>query len=88
MTNLSIINDVWKLLKSNIDTSDVDAAAESLVNYLIEEDYSPSEIKQTFRGDKEIKSALDYFLEKPEDALFIEHVEDEEEELNSEDDYE
>lgn len=86
MSNLSIINDVWKLLKTNIETGDVDSAADALVTYLIEEDYSPSEIKQAFRGDKEVKVALEYFLETPEDSLV--EREDEEDEFPQEDEYE
>jgi len=68
--NISLINEIWKLLKSNIEAGDTDGAAETLVNYLVEEDYSPHEIKNTFRGDKEIKQALDFYLETPEDGLY------------------
>jgi hypothetical protein len=46
------------------------------VNYLIEEDYSAHEIKNTFRGDKEIKVALDFYLETPEDGLVHEYEDD------------
>lgn len=74
--SLTLINEIWKLLKPSIETGDTDEAAETLINYLIEEDYSPAEIKQTFRGDREIKEAVAFYLEKPEDGLFTEHVED------------
>lgn len=74
--SIGLIGEVWKLLKSSIETGDVDGAAETLVNYLVEEDYSAHEIKNTFRGDKDIKDALDFYLETPEDGLFFDHVED------------
>ena len=89
--SLALIKDVWKLLKTCIEAGDTDGAAELLVNYLVDEDYSPSEIKQTFRGDAFIKEAVDYFLEKPEDGLYVEAVDslDDYEELDfdHDDDY-
>ena len=74
--SLPLINEIWKLLKSSIEAGDTDGAAETLVNYLVEEDYSPAEIKQTFRGDKDIKDALDFFMETPEDGLIHEYEDD------------
>jgi hypothetical protein len=87
--SLALINEIWKTLKPSLDAGNVaDEAAETLVNYLIEEDYSPAEIKHTFRGDRDIKDALEFFMESPEDSLYHEtvddifdeyHIEDEEE---------
>ena len=69
--SLSLINEIWRLLKPSIETGDVDNAAESLVNFLVEEDYATTqEIKTSFRSDKEIKQALDYYLETPEDGHY------------------
>jgi len=67
--SLAVVNEIWKLLRGSIDSGDIDSAAEMLVNYLVEEDYSPTEIKQAFRGDTDIKKVLDYYLETPEDGL-------------------
>lgn len=74
--SLGLISEIWKVLKPSIEVGDTDDAAETLVNYLIEEDYSPAEIKQTFRNDKDIKDAVSFYLEKPEDGLFFDHAED------------
>ena len=75
--SLALINEIWKTLKPSLDAGNVsDEAAETLVNYLIEDDYSPAEIKNTFRGDKDIKEALEFFLESPDDGLYHEHEED------------
>jgi hypothetical protein len=74
--SLSLINEIWKVLKPSIEVGDTSEAAETLVNYLVEEDYSPAEIKQIFRSDKDIKDAVSFYLEKPEDGLFFDHVED------------
>ncbi len=83
--SLNLINEIWKLLKPSIETGDTDSAAETLVTYLIEEEFSPAEIKQMFRGDKEMKEALDFYLETPEDGLY--HEDDEEDYIDDYDDY-
>ena len=67
--SIGLIGEVWKLLKSNIEAGDIDGAAETLVNYLVEEDYSAHEIKNAFRGDKEIKEALDFYLDTPDAGM-------------------
>lgn len=75
--SLSLINEVWKLLKPSIESGDTDGAAETLVNYLVEEAIaSAHEIKSAFRGDKDIKDALDFYLETPEDGLVHEYDDD------------
>lgn len=86
--SLQLINEIWKVLKPSIEVGDTDAAAETLVTYLVEEEYSPAEIKQVFRSDSEIKEAVSFYLEKPEDGLFFDRSEDpyEEEYYDDEDD--
>ena len=75
--SLALISEIWKILKPRLDAGNVaDDAAETLVNYLIEEDFSPAEIKHTFRGDKDIKDALEFFLESPDDGLYHEEIDD------------
>jgi hypothetical protein len=75
--SLSTINEIWKLLKPSIEAGDTDGAAETLVHYLIEEEVaSAHEIKAAFRGDKDIKDALEFFIETPEDSNFYESKDD------------
>jgi hypothetical protein len=74
--SLHLVNEIWKVLKPSIEAGDMNGAAETLVNYLVDEDYSPNEIKQVFRGDSEIKDALTYYLESPSDGLYHEVEED------------
>jgi hypothetical protein len=89
--SLSLVNDIWKLLKPSIETGDTYGAAEILINYLVEEGVaSAHEIKTSFRGDKDIKAALDFYLETPEDGHY--HKEEDEDLFDSdlfddEDDY-
>jgi hypothetical protein len=82
--SLALVSEVWKLLKPSLEAGTVaDEAADTLVNYLIDEDYSPNEIKQAFRGDGFIKDALEFFLETPDEGFKI----DEEIDDPYEDDY-
>jgi hypothetical protein len=68
--SIFLINEVWKLLKPSIEAGDTEGAAETLVNYLVEEEVaSAPEIKSTFRGDKDIKAALGFYLETPDSGL-------------------
>ena len=84
--SLSLINEVWKLLKPSIEAGDTDGAAETLVNYLVEEEVaSAHEIKTAFRGDKEIKVALDFFMDTPESGHY--HQEDDDDYNDLYDDY-
>ena len=83
--SIGLIGEVWKLLKSNIEAGDIDGAAETLVNYLVEEDYSAHEIKNAFRGDKEINEALDFYLDTPDAGLY--HEEEEVEDYYDDDYY-
>lgn len=83
--SLSLVNDIWKLLKPSIESGDTYGAAEILVNYLIEEDFSPTEISQIFRNDKDMKNAVSFFIETPEDGLY--HKNDTFLEYDDDDDY-
>lgn len=67
---LELVSDAWKAIKSTFDSTDIEASATSLVNFLIDEGFEPSEIKQVFKGDRHIKDALDYFLEPQSDQYF------------------
>jgi hypothetical protein len=68
--SLLLINEIWKLLHPSIEAGDTYGAAENLVNYLIEEDFSPSEISHMFRNDKDMKKAVSFFMETPDDGLY------------------
>ena len=63
---LDIISDVWSALRDHIQLADRNDAAETLVHLLIDNDFDADEIKQSFRGDKDIASALSYFEEHEE----------------------
>jgi len=83
--SLALVNEIWKVLKPSIETGDIGSAAETLVNYLVDEAYSPAEIKQVFRLDSDVKGALSYYLETPEWG--VQDDEEEEDDYYDEEDY-
>ena len=55
--NLGSVSEVWEVLREHIDMNDRIEAAESLVTYLIENNFEIDDIKDEFR-DKDITKAL------------------------------
>jgi hypothetical protein len=68
--SLSLVSELWSMLKPSIESGDTDHAAEILVGYLVEEGNFPIDIKQAFRGDYHIKNALEFYMESSEDSLY------------------
>lgn len=78
--SLTLISEAWEALRQHIQLADKSDAADSLVNLLIDHGYDVDEIKENFRGDKDIANALVYFSEQEE------YEEDFEDEDTSDDD--
>jgi len=58
--SLNLLSEVWEVLREHIDLNDRGDATDSLVAYLIENNYEVEDIKDAFR-DKDInKSLKDY----------------------------
>jgi hypothetical protein len=77
--SLNVIVEVWDALKSHIDFNERKDAADTLVNFLIDNGYEADDIKDSFRGDKDIGGALKFYREQHE-------VEEEYEEYDDDDD--
>lgn len=78
--SLEFVAEVWDALRSHIDMNDRKDAADTLVNLLIENNYEADEIKDAFRGEKEILTALkDYVSEHEIEEEYEEDEEDEDE---------
>jgi hypothetical protein len=77
--------EIWSELKRYVNTVDRDEAAETVVSVLIDNDVAADEIKDTFKGDSEIKRALTSYLKDHED----EHEDDEDlhDDNDEDDDY-
>jgi len=78
--SLNLIAEVWDALRQHIQLADKGDAADTLVNLLIDNDYDAEEIKEAFRGDKEIVSALSYFTTEQIDEEDYEDWEEDQEE--------
>ena len=76
--SLDTIVEVWDALRLHIDLNERVSAADTLVTYLMENNYEAEEIKPAFRGDKDIAKALTYYIDT--------HDHDEEEEDDDYDD--
>jgi hypothetical protein len=83
--SLVLVHDLWKAMRSSIETGDLNEAAEILVNCLIDNDFDKSEIKAMFKRDPAVQEALSFFVETPVDSLY--HKDEEEEELYEDDHY-
>ena len=55
--SLDTVSEVWEVLREHIDLNDRSEAADTLVTYLIENNYEVDDIKDAFR-DKDITTAL------------------------------
>jgi hypothetical protein len=59
--NLTFVAEVWDSMASYIDTNDRLAAATTLVDLLVDNNYNPSEIRAAFVGEKEVLRALEAY---------------------------
>lgn len=76
--SLDIIAEVWDALREHVDLNERGDAADTLVNFLIDNNYEIDDIKDAFK-DKDITKALKGYAE--------EHFQDEEEEDEDDDEY-
>ena len=74
--------EIWNELKRYVNTVDRDEAAETLISVLIDNDVAADDIRDTFKGDSEVRRALSSYLK--------DHAEDDDddddEDLHNEDD--
>ena len=69
--SLDVISEVWDALREHIDLSERNDAADTLVNFLIDNNYEIDDIKDAFK-DKDITKALkgyadEHFPEEDDD---------------------
>lgn len=77
--SLSLVAEVWDVLRSHIDFNERNDAADVLVNFLIDNNYETDDIKESFRGEKEVLNALKNYIAENE-------IEYDEEEYDESDD--
>ena len=77
--------EIWHELKRYVNPQDRNEAAETLVSVLIDNDVSADEIRDAFKGDSEIKSALTHYLKDHADEDDDEYLHDEDDDDDDED---
>lgn len=70
-----LVSEVWNEIKRYISPVDKTDAAETLVSILIDNDVDVEDIKQKFKGDSDIRSALAQYIDEA-DEDFEENTED------------
>lgn len=83
---VAVASEIWSELKRYVNTVDRDEAAETVVAILIDNDCDVDDIKDTFKGDSDIKRALTTYLD--DDKSYEDEEEIEEEEDYHADDWE
>ena len=78
--SLDFIAEVWEALASHIDLNERKDAADTLINLLIDNDFEAEDIKESFRGDKEISKALKYYAEQHDNEEYEEDYDDDQDE--------
>jgi len=78
MQGPDIAREIWQELKRYINEIDREEAADTLVSVLIDNDVDADDIRAAFKGESDIKRALNSYLEDEEEAE--EEYEDEDEE--------
>jgi hypothetical protein len=78
--SITVIHEVWRALKSEIDETVLPDAAESLVDVLIQNDYEASDIKAEFRRDTYVMDAVKAYIASQEDEEEEEYEEEEDDE--------
>jgi len=65
--SVDVAYDIWTELRRFLSTPDRAEAADSLVNVLIDNDYDAEDIRSAFKGDADVKRALQSYLDDAEE---------------------
>tara|TARA_R110000822_G_scaffold12096_4_gene43615 strand:+ start:1794 stop:2051 length:258 start_codon:yes stop_codon:yes gene_type:complete len=79
--SVELSSEIWNELKRYVNTVDRQEAAEVLVSVLVDNDVDPDDIREIYKGDKDVKAALAAYIKDLDD-------EPEEEEYDEDDDNE
>ena len=78
--SLNFVTEVWDALRTHIDFNDRSDAADTLINLLIDNNYEASDIKDSFKNDKEVLKALKGYTDQQDGEEYEEYDEDEDQE--------
>jgi len=65
--SVDVAYDLWTEFRRFLSTPDRAEAADSLVNVLIDNDYDAEDIRVAFKGDADVKRALQSYLDDAEE---------------------
>ena len=65
--SVDVAYDIWTEFRRFLSTPDRAEAADALVNVLIDNDYDAEDIRSAFKGDADVKRALQSYLDDAED---------------------
>jgi hypothetical protein len=77
--SLDLASEIWTELKRYIGSVDRSEAADVLVNLLVDHDHDADEIRAAFKGDSDVKQALQVYSDSEADDV-DEDYEDEDDE--------
>ena len=83
--SVAVASEMWSELKRYVNTVDRDEAAETVVAILIDNDCDVDDIKDSFKGDADIKRALTAYLDDDKSYVDEDELDDEEEDLRADD---
>lgn len=64
--SVNVVYDVWNELRRYLPTTDRSEAAAALVAVLVDNDYDAKEIRTAFKDDKDIRHALQSYIDDPD----------------------
>jgi hypothetical protein len=82
--SVAVASEMWSELKRYVNTVDRNEAAETVVSILIDNDCDVDDIKETFKGDADLKRELTAYLDN--DKSYTDE-DDEDDGVDAEEDY-
>ena len=76
--SVELSREIWDEIKRYVNTVDRSEAAETLISVLIDNDVAADDIRDTFKGDAEVRRALTSYLKDHEDEEDDEDLHDDE----------
>jgi len=65
--SVDVAYDIWTEFRRFLSTPDRAEAADALINVLIDNDYDAEDIRSAFKGDTDVKRALQSYLDDAEE---------------------
>jgi hypothetical protein len=67
--SVDVAYDIWTEFRRFLSAPDRAEAADALVNVLIDNDYDAEDIRSAFKGDADVKRALQSYLDDAEEEV-------------------